>query len=513
MGRCQLRKLYQARLKSTVFTSANTPAVKRSQRGIVSRQYNPPLRSLTSGVLAPYKLYFSSACAINAILALIHKCFLKRIGDRLPSHFSPMRGCNIFICLVLILLQSSWCVAEETPKPRKTLLLLSSVGGGGHLAACKALETFLGDEYDFKVIYPINELRIWGVPAGEQFFNMMLKKGWIRSMNFITRHVAPSLFRARQSKLEAIIEAHVQIYHPDLLISLIPFVNFPASEAARKSGIPFLVITTDNDLSNWSLELEKVTHPLMKITIGTELAKTREVLLKKGVLDACIETTGLPLRGEFIQQKNRTEICQSFHFPQDQKRILIMMGGAGGQVAYDYAQTIGAMPLGIHLIVVAGRNVALRRQLETLAVHPSNTFSVFGYMNRISDLMAVSDVLVTKPGPGTINEAMAMQLPMLIDHTGISLFWERSNVDIVLRGGVGEKVKQLSQLESLLTPYLTDLSVKERVHHAFEDMPPNQFHLRIPGLVRELIEANQSQISISQCGRSSQEAIDPLPAL
>jgi processive 1,2-diacylglycerol beta-glucosyltransferase len=443
----------------------------------------------------------------------MHKCFSKRVRDRFQSHFLPIRGLKMVICLVLILLQSAWCGAEEAQKPRKTLLVLSSIGGGGHLAACNALETFLGDEYDLKVIYPINELRIWGVPAGEQFFNMMLKNGWIRSMNFIARHLAPSLFRARQSKLEAIIETHVRAHHPDLLISLIPFVNFPASEAARKSGIPFLLITTDNDLSNWSLELEKVTHPLMKITIGTELPKTREVLLQKGVLDACIEITGLPLRGEFIQQKDREEICQSFHFPHDQRRILIMMGGAGGQVAYDYAEAIGAMPLGIHLIVVAGRNVALRRQLETLAVHPSNTFSVFGYMNRVSDLMAVSDVLVTKPGPGTINEAIAMHLPMLIDHTGTSLFWERSNVDIVLKGGVGEKVKQLSQLESLLIPYLTDLSVKERVHHAFMGMPPNQFHLRIPGIVRELINANTSQISISQSEQSSQEAIAPLLAL
>src|ERR1700682_4969489 len=104
--------------------------------------------------------------------------------------------------------------AEETS--RKTILVLSSTGGGGHLAAANTLQKLVGEEYDLKVIYPINELKIYGVPSCEQFYNMMLRNGWIRSMNFITRHVAPRVFKSRFGRVEQIITSYIDAYKPDL---------------------------------------------------------------------------------------------------------------------------------------------------------------------------------------------------------------------------------------------------------------------------------------------------------
>ena len=144
---------------------------------------------------------------------------------------------------------------------RKTLLILSSKGGGGHTAAVHTLKKLLENEYDIHVIYPIDQLHIWGIPSGEQFYNSMLQSGWTRSMNFIVRHIAPPIFKNREQKLEQIIDSSIGSHEPDLVISLIPFVNYPASEAARKRLIPYLLVTTDNDLRHWVLGLEKLKHP------------------------------------------------------------------------------------------------------------------------------------------------------------------------------------------------------------------------------------------------------------
>lgn len=403
------------------------------------------------------------------------------------KYFPSRERAHLALCLCALMLHAAvWGGEQRAPRP--TLLVLSSEGGGGHEAACHALQTYLGDTYDLHVMYPINELHIWGVSSCEQLYNKMLKRGWIRAMNFLVRHCVPSLFRSRQSLIEKKITSHIKTCRPDLVISLIPFVNLPASEAARKAHLPFLLVTTDNDLRTWSLDLEKVTHPCMKITIGAELPTTKGVLLQKGIAEECIAVTGLPLRSEFMEQKDRDKLCQEWHFPPEQKRVLVMMGGAGGRSVYDYTRWIGALPLGLHLIVVAGKNQALRRQLETLPLHPSNTLSVFGYVQRVSDLMAVSDVLVTKPGPGTINEAIAMKLPMLLDDAGSSLFWERSNVDLVLKGGIGEKVKRLRQLGPLLTLYLTDRFCQHNVRDRLMKVPSSAFHQQIGVLVQELIQ-------------------------
>lgn len=394
---------------------------------------------------------------------------------------------RIFLLLSMLFSAGAALCAEEKRDERKTLLVLSSIGGGGHAAACAALNQLVGKEYNIQVIYPINELKMWGVPGSERIYNKILKKGWIRSMNFLVRHVSTPMLRARHEQTEQIIASFIEAHKPSLVISLIPFINYPASEAARKNDVPFLVITTDNDLRNWVVDLERVTHQSMKITIGTDQPLTKDLILEKQIPLSAIELTGLPLREEFLSHKEKRALCEEWGLDLEQKRVLIMMGGAGGVAAYDYAEKIGKMPLGVHLIVIAGRNEALKEDLLELSVDPSNQLTVFGFTNRVADLMAISDVIVTKPGPGTINEAVAMRLPILIDNTDISLFWERSTVDLILKQGLGQKIRKFHELEGYLNGYLYNEEIKKEIEHAFLQAPVNQFHLKLPSLIHEMI--------------------------
>lgn len=414
-----------------------------------------------------------------------------------------------FVCLFILLIRGI-TFAEEGEgaiSNRKTILILSSTGGGGHIAASNTLQKLVGEEYDLKVVYPINQLRIYGVPSCEQVYNTMLRKGWIRSVNFIVRNFVPSIFRSRRGKVEKIITSYIDSYKPDLVISLIPFINFPASEAARKNEIPFLLVTTDNDLRNWAFEMEKVRHPQMKVTIGADMPTTRDVLLKKNISQEAIETIGLPLRPDFMCQKDEKKIYDELDLPSNKEMILIMMGGAGGTAAYEYAKTIGNMNLGAHIVVVAGRNNKLKKELQQLKLHPSNTLTAFGFTDRVADLMAVADVIVTKPGPGTINEAIAMKLPILIDNTDTSLFWERANVDIVLKYGLGQKIKKFSQLQTLLMSYLQDGKAKQDIEKSFIEAPVNQFHLRIQGIIHELLVLREQTISAKSTACRHEEGL------
>jgi processive 1,2-diacylglycerol beta-glucosyltransferase len=419
----------------------------------------------------------------------------------------------ISFCCFLLFLPSVFLFSEdvvETTSERKTILVLSSTGGGGHIAAANTLQKLVGEEYDLKMVYPINQLRIWGVPSCEQFYNMMLRKSWIRSMNFIVRHLAPPIFRSRLGKIEKIIASYISTYNPDLVISLIPFVNYPASEAARKKEIPYLLITTDNDLRNWAFELERLKHPQFKVTIGSDLPTTKQILLKKKIPENAIETIGLPLRPDFIAQKDEDRLREEFQLPTNKEIVLIMMGGAGGETAYEYAKKIGNMNLGAHLIVIAGRNNKLKKEVEQLKLHPSNSLTAFGYTERVSDIMAVSDVIITKPGPGTINEAIAMKLPILIDNTDISLFWERANVDMVIKYGVGQRIREFSQIKNLLTTYLKDSQTKEFLERSYVSAPANQFHLRIRSIIQDLIALREQNVSGSFAITQGSGRVEPL---
>jgi len=368
----------------------------------------------------------------------------------------------------------------------KKILVLSSHGGYGHTAAANTLIALLGKQYQFSIYHPIDQVRVMGVPLRENFYNATLKHGWIRTMNFIARHIAPGLFNASRKQLEEMVGSWIDKEKPDLVISIIPFVNYPATEAARKRDIPYLLITTDNDLRNWSYRLEKLHHPNFKITIGADLPLTRGLLLKKKIPDSAIETIGLPLRLNFTVRKDEEKLREEYNIPQDKAIVLIIMGGAGSKKALDYASKIAKMDLSIHMIVCAGRNGSLKRKLEKIDLHPSNSMTVMAFTEKIADLMTMSDLIITKPGPGTINEAIAMQLPVLVDNTSVSLYWERVNSDMVICYGIGDKIKKYKDIEKKLVKYLKDDQVRASVDQAFADIPPNQFHEKIGSIINEM---------------------------
>lgn len=380
---------------------------------------------------------------------------------------------------------------EGENSPKKKLLILSSKGGGGHAAACTAVSQFVGEEYDIKIIHPIDQLRIWGVPACERIYNTMLQHGWIHLTNFIAKYIAPHIFYVREEKIEEMILMYLKSIQPDLVVSLIPFINYPASEAARKMQKPYLLITTDNDLASWVLGLEKIKNPHFKVTISANLPSTRGLLLQKNIPEGAIETIGHPLRAEFFQGKDKEQIKREFGFTSSKPIVLIMMGGMGNGQAAHYAKAIGEHDLSIHLIVVAGRNEKVKRAVEAIPLHPSNELTVFTFTDRVADLMAISDVLITKPGPGTLSEALSMHLPVFIDTMGSSLFWERVNIDLVRQYKVGSCIEDYDHLYRELRAYLHNPLYRLALQERWMLLPLNTFHLRIKSLIDEMVEAGK----------------------
>jgi UDP-N-acetylglucosamine:LPS N-acetylglucosamine transferase len=397
---------------------------------------------------------------------------------------------NVLTFLFLFALAPLFIQSEpiRSSTSKKKILLLCSAGGYGHMAAANTLKNLLSDQYDFKVIYPIDLMRIWGVKSGDQLYNSMLQGGWIRSVNMITRHLAPKIFRSRKKKIESLISRQIQQEQPDIVISLIPFINCPASEAARKLGIPYLIITTDNDLRNWVHGLQGVCHPNFKVTVGSDLWCSREMLRKRNIPDSAIETIGLPVRPDFFDSKDRESLRQKYHIPANKPVVMVMIGGQGGATALSYAETIGASQLGVHLIVCAGKNKALAKELQTIPLHATNSMTIMEFTEKVSDLMAISDLIITKAGPGSITEAMVMQLPILIDATSPILSWEKANIDLIMHYEIGDFIEDFDEVETLVREFLFDSELRQKMKASYKKIPLNSFNQSIPSLVEEMIQ-------------------------
>ena len=62
-----------------------------------------------------------------------------------------------------------------------------------------------------------------------------------------------------------------------------------------------------------------------------------------------------------------------------------------------------------------------------------------GFVTQMAEYMVAADVLVSKAGPGTISEATAVSLPIMV--TSYLPGQEEGNVDYVVDGGFGAYIK------------------------------------------------------------------------
>ncbi len=76
------------------------------------------------------------------------------------------------------------------------------------------------------------------------------------------------------------------------------------------------------------------------------------------------------------------------------------------------AKAIDNANLPVSLVVIAGRNHALKARLEA---HRWNIpVFIYGFVREMPDFMRAADIILTKAGPGTITEAINASLPMIL---------------------------------------------------------------------------------------------------
>ena len=77
-----------------------------------------------------------------------------------------------------------------------------------------------------------------------------------------------------------------------------------------------------------------------------------------------------------------------------------------------------------------------------------------GFVTNMPEYMVAADVLVSKAGPGTIAEAAAVGLPVMM--TSFLPGQEAGNVDVVVESGFGEYNDQPSDIADIVTSWLQD---------------------------------------------------------
>lgn len=377
---------------------------------------------------------------------------------------------------------------------KKQIIIFSSNGGGGHTAVSGGLIDYLGDRYAVSVT---NALRTvysavdslgtltFGRVAGEDLYNFFLRCGWT---NTIKRYsdVGGSYFGWRHEGLVQLTLDYFSEAKPDLVISVIGFINAPLLEACEKLGIPLLILTNDLDSTNYVIGMHPPYYKKLRYAIPFDDKELREKIGGAAIPEDQIVVTGFPLRPQFFAPKDVDKLKKEFEIPPSKPVVMIFMGGAGSQASYRYVRSLARLKMPMHIIACLGRNERLQRNIRKIMLPEGVTISTFGFTRRIADLMAVSDLLITKPGPNSLCEGLASRVPMLLDMSQGIIWWEKLNCDFMIKHGFAEALEEHTSLEQILPKYLKDRTYTESIKKKMSVFKGNRFDKMIMPLVDQM---------------------------
>ncbi|NQT29113.1 MAG: glycosyltransferase, partial [Candidatus Saganbacteria bacterium] len=177
--------------------------------------------------------------------------------------------------------------------------------------------------------------------------------------------------------------------------------------------------------------------------------------MKYGMPETKIRITGLPIDPKFfLKDREKQAARKKDHLKPTTFTVLMMGGGEGAGSMYEIVEEMSRKKLKTQVIIIAGRNKKLENKFRRNQQKFCFPIRVYGFTDKVHELMAESDVIITKAGPGSIAEALAMDLPMII--TSWLPGQEEGNVEYVIRENIGKVSKDPQKvveiLKSLMQP-------------------------------------------------------------
>src|SRR5262249_30977531 len=145
-----------------------------------------------------------------------------------------------------------------------------------------------------------------------------------------------------------------------------------------------------------------VNQPCDHYTAAT--AEGAAYLAHWGVPKEHISVTGIPIHPEFTKPHNRDQCLKAHKLSGDRPIVLQLAGGFGVVPIDKLYEGLLAIERPLEVVVVAGKNQAAKDELLKIDVPPRHRSTVLGFTDKMHELMAVADIVVSKPGGLTTSE-------------------------------------------------------------------------------------------------------------
>lgn len=304
----------------------------------------------------------------------------------------------------------------------KKILIFYASYGGGHLNAAKSIKECIDTNYNNCETELIDCMKYVNKPIEKittAAYREMAKKipwAWGKIYNDSQKgplaHISSRTNMIFAVKLLKLLKEK----NPDIIISTHPFGSQMCSYLKRKGKISSKIATIMTDFSphdQWLVGHENTDYFFVAHN------KMKEYLISKNIPESKVFATGIPISSRFLKKYNQKEILNEFNLKENKKTILFFGGGEFGlgktktiQIFEDLSKNFKD----IQVIAIAGKNQKMKIAFEEIVstYKKQDNIKVLEYTNKVPELMAISDLVISKPGGLTTSESLASELPMII---------------------------------------------------------------------------------------------------
>jgi len=297
---------------------------------------------------------------------------------------------------------------------RRRVLILSADVGEGHAAAARALAEQIEASPQDAEVTVIDGLDSMGRvlrPVVEDGYRVQLRFfPWTYTLIYwMLEHVWP--FRLLARRLLCLFGSRplartIAEHEPDVIVSTYPAVTVVLARLRRTGEIDCATVATITDLTGlffWAqpgIDLHLVMYGESLRSVE-RIAGPGSVKLVRPLISA-----------DFLEPRNPTDARRALGLPEDGRMVVVSGGGWGvGDIAGAVAEFV-KVPEVSSIVCLAGRNEPLEQKLSGLFAGEPRV-RVFGFTDKMPEILAAADVLVHSTGGVTCLEARAAGTPVV----------------------------------------------------------------------------------------------------
>ena len=368
------------------------------------------------------------------------------------------------------------------------ILIISSDTGGGHRSAAAAIVAGIqnvveGDSYAIRVIRAVEESHHITAKL-VALYNWLLrnKQHWMKYYYWAINRFRPETREFFQSRCIGYVREIFERWCPHIVVSVHPLTQHIFARVLQELGlaerIPLVTVVTDPYYGFWK---GWACDDVRLYLCASDDA--RRQLIDYGIAPERIKVTGMPVHPKFSFPGDRAAQLARTALGLDADKFTVFVNAGwegGGNIPHIFRELVRG-ELDMQAIFLAGKNEALKSEVETLAAEAKFPIKVIGYSDEVEKLLGAANVMISKLGGLSTFEALNCRVPIIADGTSQPMPQEAGTVNLIVKSGAAVLLQRASDVVPVVRRMIDDSK-----HYAA--MRAATITLAIPNATRRIVE-------------------------